>query len=49
MSDIKELNSKSYEKNSKYHRHTGSGVRHIQKVGLIKIIIVENGVKDKKR
>ena len=31
MSDIKELNSKSYEKNSKYHRHTGPGVRHIQK------------------
>ena len=29
--DSKELNTKSYEKNSKYHRHTGPGVRHIQK------------------
>ena len=29
--DFKELNTKSYEKNSKYHRHTGPGVSAIQK------------------
>ena len=29
--DSKELNTKSYEKNSKYHRHTGPGVSAIQK------------------
>tara|TARA_A100001015_G_C14975645_1_gene707134 strand:+ start:1052 stop:1306 length:255 start_codon:yes stop_codon:yes gene_type:complete len=31
MDNIKELNSNSYQKNSKYHRHTGLGIRHIQK------------------
>ena len=29
--DAKELNTKSYEKNSKYHKHTGKKVRYIQK------------------
>ena len=29
--NTKELRSKSYEKNSKYHRHTGPGVRFLQK------------------
>ena len=29
--DAKELNTKSYEKNSKYHRHTGKRVRYTQK------------------
>ena len=29
--DSKELNTKSYEKNSKYHKHTGQRVRYTQK------------------
>ena len=29
--NTKELRSKSYEKNSKYHRHTGPGVSALQK------------------
>ena len=29
--DTKELNSNSYQKNSKYHRHTGPGIRFQQK------------------
>ena len=31
MENQKELNTNSYHKNSKYHRHTGPGVRHTQK------------------
>ena len=34
--DSKELNTKSYEKNSKYHRHTGPGVSAIQKISSYK-------------
>ena len=47
--DTKELNTKSYEKNSKYHRHTGPGVSAIQKSRSYKKIKVENGEKDKRK
>ena len=31
--DIKELNSNSYNVNSKYKKHTGIGIKKSQKVG----------------